>query len=347
MRTNLTGSVKIIVILMVIISSFVGLPITVQEIRERSKEDPEFAWDMYLVYLSSIDNPDQFQDLGRFLYAKRKLKSYDFVVKEDVNGLIEFLKNSEFTTSGKYYLLDVFDKEFLLKYLSDNLEDNDDVLYLFKLFPERVNDYLDRIFPKLVENEQIRNYIFFKLITRRPEPEIEEFVDAFYNRLFEECKEIKDENKRQMYIDAYNAVKVLNAEKYVDDRFEKLMVFSPPDDNEKTVAGNIDESTETTTPDIQASRPIISFIKEVGLPFILLTIVIVLVFVLMIIPFTRYHLYLLFGLKGRAARVYKKIVEKDPFDEEKRLKLAQLYEEAGMYEEALSEYSFLKRIKLE
>jgi len=49
------------------------------------------------------------QDLGRLIYAKRKLKDYDFVLKEDVNGLLDFLAVHEFTTTGKYYLFDVFD----------------------------------------------------------------------------------------------------------------------------------------------------------------------------------------------------------------------------------------------
>lgn len=57
MKMNLTGSVKIMVILLVVISRTVVLPITVQEIRDKSKEDPDFAWDMYLAYLSSSKNP--------------------------------------------------------------------------------------------------------------------------------------------------------------------------------------------------------------------------------------------------------------------------------------------------
>ncbi|MBP8657766.1 MAG: hypothetical protein KBH80_05140, partial [Fervidobacterium sp.] len=122
MKKNLTDSVRIVVILLMVICSVVAFSITVQEIRDKSKEDPDFAWDMYLAYLSSSDNPDQLQDLGRLIYAKRKLKDYDFVLKEDVNGLLDFLAVHEFTTTGKYYLFDVFDKEFLIKYLSDNLE---------------------------------------------------------------------------------------------------------------------------------------------------------------------------------------------------------------------------------
>ncbi|MGB9614030.1 MAG: tetratricopeptide repeat protein, partial [Fervidobacterium sp.] len=65
------------------------------------------------------------------------------------------------------------------------------------------------------------------------------------------------------------------------------------------------------------------------------------------IKIIRYRIFLLLGMKKAAVLTYKRIVEKDPLNEEKRLKLAQLYENAGMYEEAMNEYNFLKRIRLE
>ncbi|MFN3691777.1 MAG: tetratricopeptide repeat protein, partial [Fervidobacterium sp.] len=64
-------------------------------------------------------------------------------------------------------------------------------------------------------------------------------------------------------------------------------------------------------------------------------------------PFIRHKFFVVFGMKKRAALAYKKIVEKDPLNEEKRLKLAQLYEEAGMYDEALNEYNFIKTLKID
>ncbi|HRV38272.1 MAG TPA: hypothetical protein P5156_06315, partial [Fervidobacterium sp.] len=204
MKKNLTDSVRIVVILLVVICSVVAFPITVQEIRDKSKEDPDFAWDMYLAYLSSSDNPDQLQDLGRLIYAKRKLKDYDFVLKEDVNGLLDFLAVHEFTTTGKYYLFDVFDKEFLIKYLSDNLETNTAAVYLFKLFPERMSDYLDQLFPKLLQDNEIRTFIFSNVVGRYPETD--GFATEFFDKLFQTYEKATSVTQRKAYLDVYAAI---------------------------------------------------------------------------------------------------------------------------------------------
>jgi len=375
-----------------VICSVVAFSITVQEIRDKSKEDPDFAWDMYLAYLSSSDNPDQLQDLGRLIYAKRKLKDYDFVLKEDVNGLLDFLAVHEFTTTGKYYLFDVFDKEFLIKYLSDNLETNTAAVYLFKLFPERMSDYLDQLFPKLLQDNEIRTFIFSNVVGRYPETD--GFATEFFDKLFQTYEKATSATQRKEYIDVYVAIKSIDEQKYADARFEKELTslaknvnFANPStdatllssnkvdnkDDGASVTGsatkNISDigatvdatvtqsaSTQVSTQNVNgakispssSSSTFLKFnaikIRPVYLILIALAILIVL---LLIIPSIRYRLYLLLGLKSKAAGVYKKIVDKDPFDEEKRLRLAQLYEEAGMYEEAMNEYNFLKRIKLE
>ncbi|HPC25666.1 MAG TPA: tetratricopeptide repeat protein [Fervidobacterium sp.] len=381
MKMNLTGSVKIMVILLVVISSTVVLPITVQEIRDKSKEDPDFAWDMYLAYLSSSKNPDQLQDLGRLIYAKRKLKDYDFVLKEDVNGLLDFLAVHEFTTTGKYYLFDVFDKEFLIKYLSDNLETNTAAVYLFKLFPERMSDYLDQLFPKLLQDNEIRTFIFSNVVGRYPETD--GFATEFFDKLFQTYEKATSVTQRKAYLDVYAAIKSIDSQKYSDIRFEKeltslarsadaTLLSSNKVDNKDdgaSVTGSATKSISdtSTTADatvtqsagtqnangakISPSSSSSTFLKfnaiKIRPVYLILIALAILIVLLLIIPSIRYRLYLLLGLKSKAAGVYKKIVDKDPFDEEKRLRLAQLYEEAGMYEEAMNEYNFLKRIKLE
>ena len=381
MKMNLTGSVKIMVILLVVISSTVVLPITVQEIRDKSKEDPDFAWDMYLAYLSSSKNPDQLQDLGRLIYAKRKLKDYDFVLKEDVNGLLDFLAVHEFTTTGKYYLFDVFDKEFLIKYLSDNLETNTAAVYLFKLFPERMSDYLDQLFPKLLQDNEIRTFIFSNVVGRYPETD--GFATEFFDKLFQTYEKATSVTQRKAYLDVYAAIKSIDEQKYADIRFEKeltslarsadaTLLSSNKVDNKDdgaSVTGSATKSISdtSTTADatvtqsagtqnangakISPSSSSSTFLKfnaiKIRPVYLILIALAILIVLLLIIPSIRYRLYLLLGLKSKAAGVYKKIVDKDPFDEEKRLRLAQLYEEAGMYEEAMNEYNFLKRIKLE
>ncbi|HOA17650.1 MAG TPA: tetratricopeptide repeat protein [Fervidobacterium sp.] len=388
MKMNLTGSVKIMVILLVVISSTVVLPITVQEIRDKSKEDPDFAWDMYLAYLSSSKNPDQLQDLGRLIYAKRKLKDYDFVLKEDVNGLLDFLAVHEFTTTGKYYLFDVFDKEFLIKYLSDNLENNSATVYLFKLFPERMNDYLEQLFPKILHNDKIRAFIFSNVVGKYQSAD--EFKTEFFDKLFQTYEKVTSVVQRKEYLDVYVAIKLIDGQKYADVRFEKELtslaknvnVANPSADATLLSSNKVDNkddgasvtgsatksiSDTSTTADatvtqsagtqnangakISPSSSSSTFLKfnaiKIRPVYLILIALAILIVLLLIIPSIRYRLYLLLGLKSKAAGVYKKIVDKDPFDEEKRLRLAQLYEEAGMYEEAMNEYNFLKRIKLE
>lgn len=381
MKMNLTGSVRIVVILLMVICSVVAFSITVQEIRDKSKEDPDFAWDMYLAYLSSSDNPDQLQDLGRLIYAKRKLKDYDFVLKEDVNGLLDFLAVHEFTTTGKYYLFDVFDKEFLIKYLSDNLETNTAAVYLFKLFPERMSDYLDQLFPKLLQDNEIRTFIFSNVVGRYPETD--GFATEFFDKLFQTYEKATSVTQRKAYLDVYAAIKSIDSQKYSDIRFEKeltslarsadaTLLSSNKVDNKDdgaSVTGSATKSISdtSTTADatvtqsagtqnangakISPSSSSSTFLKfnaiKIRPVYLILIALAILIVLLLIIPSIRYRLYLLLGLKSKAAGVYKKIVDKDPFDEEKRLRLAQLYEEAGMYEEAMNEYNFLKRIKLE
>jgi len=372
----------------VVISSTVVLPITVQEIRDKSKEDPDFAWDMYLAYLSSSKNPDQLQDLGRLIYAKRKLKDYDFVLKEDVNGLLDFLAVHEFTTTGKYYLFDVFDKEFLIKYLSDNLENNSATVYLFKLFPERMNDYLEQLFPKILHNDKIRAFIFSNVVGKYQSAD--EFKTEFFDKLFQTYEKVTSVVQRKEYLDVYVAIKLIDGQKYADVRFEKELtslaknvnVANPSADATLLSSNKVDNkddgasvtgsatksiSDTSTTADatvtqsagtqnangakISPSSSSSTFLKfnaiKIRPVYLILIALAILIVLLLIIPSIRYRLYLLLGLKSKAAGVYKKIVDKDPFDEEKRLRLAQLYEEAGMYEEAMNEYNFLKRIKLE
>ncbi|HOP82571.1 MAG TPA: tetratricopeptide repeat protein [Fervidobacterium sp.] len=393
MKKNLTDSVRIVVILLVVICSVVALPITVQEIRDKSKEDPDFAWDMYLAYLSSSDNPDQLQDLGRLIYAKRKLKDYDFVLKEDVNGLLDFLAVHEFTTTGKYYLFDVFDKEFLIKYLSDNLENKSTTVYLFKLFPERMNDYLEQLFPKILHDDKVRTFIFSNVVGKYQSAD--EFKTEFFDKLFQTYENATSATQRKEYIDVYVAIKSIDEQKYADARFEKGLtslaksvnvanpstdatLLSSNKDDSMSVTGSATkiisdigatvDATATQSASTQASTQNVngtkiskspssssssssSFFKfnaiKIRPVYLILIALAILIVLLLIIPSIRYRLYLLLGLKSKAAGVYKKIVDKDPFDEEKRLRLAQLYEEAGMYEEAMNEYNFLKRIKLE
>ncbi|HPC25799.1 MAG TPA: hypothetical protein PLQ59_09815, partial [Fervidobacterium sp.] len=357
MKKNLTDSVRIVVILLMVICSVVAFSITVQEIRDKSKEDPDFAWDMYLAYLSSSDNPDQLQDLGRLIYAKRKLKDYDFVLKEDVNGLLDFLAVHEFTTTGKYYLFDVFDKEFLIKYLSDNLENKSTTVYLFKLFPERMNDYLEQLFPKILHNDKIRAFIFSNVVGKYQSAD--EFKTEFFDKLFQTYENATSTTQRKEYIDVYVAIKSIDEQKYADVRFEKELtslaknvnvanpstdatLLSSNKDDSMSVTGSATKSisdigatidatvtqsarTQVSTQNVNgtkvskspssSSSSSSSFFKfnaiKIRPVYLILVALAILIIILLIIPSIRYRLYLLLGLKSKAAGVYKKVVDKD------------------------------------
>ncbi|PHJ12346.1 hypothetical protein IM41_07765, partial [Fervidobacterium sp. SC_NGM5_G05] len=84
--------------IIVLINSKV-LSLNLNEILEKSKSDPEFAWNMYLIYISQVSNEqsqyinsDEIDKVGKKIYAKRKLVQYKFALDEDVDGLIDFLK---------------------------------------------------------------------------------------------------------------------------------------------------------------------------------------------------------------------------------------------------------------
>jgi tetratricopeptide (TPR) repeat protein len=49
-------------------------------------------------------------------------------------------------------------------------------------------------------------------------------------------------------------------------------------------------------------------------------------------------------MKKRAASIYLKLLQKQPENVKLRLKLARLYEEIGMHEEAMKEYEIIKKL---
>ncbi|MGC8955964.1 MAG: hypothetical protein ACP5JS_07755, partial [Fervidobacterium sp.] len=126
MKKNLLVFLKTIVALILLVSSLFSpllFSISVNDILEKSKSDPEFAWDMYLTYISQLSEAtDTFakeskliDELGKKLYAKRKLSNLDFAIKEDIPGLINFLKKNAISEI-KYYILDIFTEDVLREY---------------------------------------------------------------------------------------------------------------------------------------------------------------------------------------------------------------------------------------
>ncbi len=293
---------------------------SLEKIIEVSKEDPEFAWDMYLSFLQSAAlttaNESEIENIGKMLHSKRILKDYDFVMKEDIKGLIQFLKTTQPSLKMKTHIFNIFTN------LESELENFDprtpDTLYLLSLYDN---------YPFKVVFEKIYNYCL-----ENPQ-EIDKFYQIFSS--------LKKENFFSVSMIGFLEEKVdekLTKEEKL--KYSKIYQFFA----EK---GFKDKQLERAF----STKPI--FFPKITLNFngfgnywfiILLATILILILTIRI---TRFYILYTLGLKKLAVLTYKKIVEKDPLDEQKRLKLAQLYESVGMYEEAMNEYNFLSRIKLE
>ncbi|MFN3691459.1 hypothetical protein [Fervidobacterium nodosum] len=322
--------------IIVLINSKV-LSLNLNEILEKSKSDPEFAWNMYLIYISQVSNEqsqyinsDEIDKVGKKIYAKRKLVQYKFALDEDVDGLIDFLKTNAITEKTKYLLLDIFDGESLSNYLLKNLKNNIDSLYLLKIIRIPDKDQFSKSLMALLEQKVLSKKFFETVLPSLPQ----QIKDELLNMIIEEITNfVKNKN-------ITNEEKISLANVYKD-----ILKYYPSYKNsfiERRLKLNKNILVSIWEFLIKFSFSTLSNIRI--LITILLLVALLISFSLRII---RYRIFLLLGLKKLAALSYKKIVEKDPLNEEKRLKLAQLYESAGMFDEALNEYNFLKRIKFE
>ncbi|MGC8820510.1 MAG: tetratricopeptide repeat protein [Fervidobacterium sp.] len=343
MKKNLLVFLKTIVALILLVSSLFSpllFSISVNDILEKSKSDPEFAWDMYLTYISQLSEAtDTFakeskliDELGKKLYAKRKLSNLDFAIKEDIPGLINFLKKNAISEI-KYYILDIFTEDVLREYFKEHL-DNLDTLHLLKLIP--ITD--DKIFSQkliaILLKEETSKAFFENILPSTPASSM--ILDNLVNEIEADVKVNilnKDEEKVKLLIELYKRV-ITYYPSYKSTELEKIV---------KKSSRNLSDILQFMVSFISS---IISSVKG-NLKIVAAGMVLLSFILLFSIKIIRYRIFLLLGMKKAAVLTYKRIVEKDPLNEEKRLKLAQLYENAGMYEEAMNEYNFLKRIRLE
>ncbi|ODN31298.1 tetratricopeptide repeat protein [Fervidobacterium thailandense] len=319
------GRVKCVLIFVFLMLATIVGALTVEEILEKSKEDPEVAWDLYLVLLSSSDSPESLEELGRFLHAKRKLKNFRFAVEEDVDGLVSFLASNVVKPEMKMYILEIFGEEKLTAHLKENLAEEPQSVALLKVVPTVDEETLELVYESFIKNDKVRRYLLSEL--KKGDRNLEKLFGKLLAMLYNDYTSAKGAEKGR-YMNMYVEIKQVSNGQLLYPQFESLI------ESERKLS--------LTT----IILPILSTFERFSrfLPFALPPIVLA---ILLTIPTFRFWFYMALGMKKRAALVYKRIVEKDPLNEEKRLKLAQLYESAGMYEEALSEYNFLQRIKME
>lgn len=322
-------------LLMVLLTTSVGLGITAQEVRERSRTDPEAAWDLYLFLLQRSPEPEELESLGRFVFAKRKLKEFKFVLEEDIPQLVSHLASHDTDVRTRSYLMEVFDVDRLNQYIASNLKRDRNVLYLLTLMPTVEETTLGLVVEKLIEDQSARRMVFGKL--RKSILPITKIKDRFIGRLTDLVAASTGQSDRKRYLSIYVDVRQLVGPEFSHPELDKMA----------GLGGRHQRGTGLLTRFLSA---VTGFVKKGGSWFFPLVATVSLTatsLTLFAFPNLRYHVYKTLGLKRRAAIVYRRIVERDPLNEEKRLKLAQLYEEAGMVEEAMNEYSFLQRIRLE
>ncbi len=321
--TEYTKKISKILVTLVLVSIFACslFSQSLEKIIETSKEDPEFAWDMYLSFLQSAtittENESEIENIGKMIHSKRVLKEYEFAVKEDINGLIDFLKNNQPSLKMKTHIFNIFtDLDSILENFDPK---NPEILYLLSLYGNySYRELFEKIYNYSLENPQDLEKFYNIFSTMKKE----NFFSASMINLLEErtSEKLSKEEKAKL-----STVYKFFAEKgFKDKRLEKTLGI-------KSI--NL----------IKLNLEFLSGFKDYWFIY-LLAIGIIILFAIKI---TRFYIFYALGLKRLAVSTYKKIVEKDPLDERKRLKLAQLYESVGMYEEAMNEYNFLSRIKLE
>lgn len=339
MKRNHLDFLKLIVTL-IAISLFNNLifSITVEDIIIKSRIDPEFAWDMYLSYISNQEtsNNENIDKLGRFLYAKRKLKDFEFAIKEDVEGLINFLKVNHPDSKTKYYLLSIFSEESLFEFVRERLKINPNVLYLFKLIGNYDQEEISKeLLDILSKNKTASTYIQILLKVQGSETLIKSLIDL----LQKQFSNVGSTEKKKKQLEIYKQITVYYPQ-YKIPEFERF---------DRRLSSKTFSFTEFLSNFEKLLRKVLGTLISSKQNFVILILILssLTLILLLLIPSIRYHIYSLIGSWKMAALAYRKIVEKDPLNEEKRLKLAQLYEKAGMYEEAMNEYNFLKRMKFE
>ncbi|WP_448374433.1 tetratricopeptide repeat protein [Fervidobacterium sp.] len=322
-----------------IIISVISFSLTLDEILEKSKIDPDFAWDMYLSYISQINSTlskeesEQIEKVGRKLNAKRKLKDFEFALYENVPKLIEFLKSSNFNPNFKYYILEIFGEENLMKYMEENFNRDIETLVLFNVLSIDILDteYVNKILNVIITDKLSRERFISVVLPRMKDNE--KLAKVLLQKLYSEYSRTLKQNKETL-LSLYREFRIRN---YTHDKFEAIV-------------------NKTNVWYYKFFSTIINFFSNLfgllgtlfkNLLFFIVFIFTIIVITLLVLPIIRYRIFYALGLKRYAAATYRKIVDKDPLNEEKRLVLAQLYEEAGMYEEAMNEYNFLKRIKIE
>jgi tetratricopeptide (TPR) repeat protein len=364
------------VVLILLVISIIGFSVTKDEIINLSKENPKEAWKLYLEYV--LDNPTDtsLETMGKELKVKISLMNdprLSFLIKQDIKELKNFLKNTTPSATEVEIIFQLFpqineiskntlekpeydtflDNIILLKIANPEIDEKisaQNLTNFFLKYPtmltyEVINILSQKDFSKdlgynilkyivdNIENFEEVQYPILNRIVEFAEKIGGKFTSKYLNDLkkYVELNNILNETSENIDINkAKLTIENLSIKKYnLSSKLENIL--------NNTQKNNIKDSSKKTSTSQNSSN---------NTNYIMILLLVMLAIIVVSFKLVRFYLFYILGLKKMAAKVYKKIVDKDPLNEEKHLKLAQLYEEAGMYDKALEEYNILKRIKI-
>jgi len=371
------------VLLFLILIPSLLLSITLNDIVEISRRDLGRALSLFKEYI--LKNPDDegLENVGRLLYAKKKMLKYEeikeAVLKEDIDGLLKESKNlkkpleNEDAEALKVIFPDM--EREVSKLLQDpsNLREISGVWKLglrIKVDPAEFSRKLIKFF---MENPFIdRESIAFLKHLENAADVARALVNDILNmdmkeenytrivRLFEIAREMgykgesKVEKQIRIYLDLFYTISYIEEPsesmlKEIIKRYESLNIKKEMLKTKLLLLLSRAKKRGITL-DMHVEDPDFQFLmkKNIKSENKNASHYWILIPILVIIPFLslrfRSFFYYHIGLKKKALLCYKKIVEKNPTNPDVRLKLALLYEKLGMQEEAMREYEIIKKL---
>ncbi|AIY88758.1 MULTISPECIES: tetratricopeptide repeat protein [unclassified Thermotoga] len=347
---------RIIFILLLLIPSLLTMALSLEEIKSLSKTNLDNAIDLFLDYMKKHPSDPELENVGEFLFAKKKLVEKHpslsrEIISEDFHGLLEKLRDTEemFSEEEVPLLEEIFPE---LKSFAEKLQDVEEFLsspFFWKLGislkienPEKfaedlVNRFLEDPFVfsfEVVEAlSKVENAeeIAYHLVRKAKEIPLKEESYSYILRLFEvahhlgysETDELEEQIKKYFSISA--KVDASGNVEEILDEYEQLTI--PKEKLREKLAA---VSKKSKVSEEKRGRYYPFFLVFLALPFLSARF--------------RASFYRRIGMKKRAASIYLKLLQKQPENVKLRLKLARLYEEIGMHEEAMKEYEIIKKL---
>ncbi|MCD6267485.1 MAG: tetratricopeptide repeat protein [Thermotogaceae bacterium] len=371
------------VFLLLILVPSLLLSITLNDIVEISRRDLERALSLFREYI--LENPDDenLEDVGRLLYAKKKLLKYEeikeAVLKEDIDELMRKSRNLKKTLGNEDFealkvIFPDMERE-VSKLLQDpsNLREISGVWKLglkMKVNPVEFSRKLKKFFMEnpFIDRESIEFLKHLENAADVARALVKDILDMDMKeenytrivRLFEIAREMgyrgenEVEKQIRIYLDLFYTISYIEEPsesmlKEIIRRYESLSIKKEMLKT-KLLLLLSKAKRRGMTLDMHVEDPDFQFLmkknpkgKSRNTFHYWILIPLPLIIPFLSLRFRSFFYYHV-GLKKRALLCYKKVVEKNPTNPDVRLKLALLYEKLGMQEEAMREYEIIKKL---